>query len=339
MTAPEAMHLILPLWLVAAVASYWGTKALIGVLAARAILDRPNERSSHTRPTPRGGGIAVIGTLVPAWIAIALIEDQARLVDFLVPAIAAALALLSWRDDRAGLPVPVRFAAQAAAVVATLAAVPDLTNGFDPFLRGWPGTVLIALAWIWFINLYNFMDGIDGIAGVETASIGLGVVAAASAAMLDWSVAAMGITAVAAALGFLRWNRHPAQIFLGDVGSIPLGYLLGWLLLLLAVQGQWAAALILPAYYLADATLTLLGRLVRGERVWQAHRSHFYQRAAASGWSHGQVVQRIAFADIALIVAAVIAASGWPLTGLAMAAVVVVTLLVLLARGKPRRGP
>ncbi len=334
MTAPEAMQLILPLGLAVALASYWGTKALIGALAARAILDRPNERSSHTRPTPRGGGIAVIGALLPAWIAIALLKDQARLVDFLVPAIAAALALLSWRDDRAGLPVSVRLAAQAAAVILTLAAMPGVTNASGAFGQGWPSMVLVALAWVWFVNLYNFMDGIDGIAGVETASIGLGVVVAASAAMLDWSLPAMGVTAVAAALGFLRWNRHPARIFLGDVGSIPLGYLLGWLLLLLALEGQWAAALILPAYYLADATLTLLRRVTRGDRVWQAHRSHFYQRAVASGWSHGQVVQRIAFANIALIAAATIAVSGWPLAGLAVAAVVVVLLLVLLGRGR-----
>jgi len=335
MTAPEAMHLIVPLWVAVGLASYWGTKALIGLLTARAILDRPNERSSHDRPTPRGGGIAVIGALVPGWIAIALLSGHARAADLVVPAFAAALAVLSWRDDRAGLPIGVRFAAQALAVVATLAVVPAITDGFDPFLQGWAGTVLVGLAWVWFINLYNFMDGIDGITGVETTSIGLGVVVVSAAAMMEWTLAAQGITAAAAAFGFLRWNRQPARIFIGDVGSIPLGYLLGWLLLLLAARGQWAAALILPSYYLADATLTLLRRAAKGERVWQAHRSHFYQRAVVAGLSHGQVTQRIAFANIGLIVAALIAVTGWTLTALAIATVIVLALLILLARGKP----
>lgn len=334
MTATEAIHLIVPLWLAVGLASYWGTKWLIGHLKRRAILDRPNERSSHTVPTPRGGGIAVIGTIVPAWILIALLKDQARAIDFIVPTMAAVLALLSWRDDRSGLPVSIRLAAQVAVVVTTVAWIPDLTSSFDPFLQGWPGTVVIALAWIWFMNLYNFMDGIDGITGVETTSIGLGVVIVGSASLLDWSYAAMGITAVAAAFGFLRWNRHPAQIFLGDVGSVPLGYLLGFLLLLLAMQRQWAAALILPSYYLADATFTLLRRAVMAEPVWKAHRTHFYQRAVAFGLSHGEVAQRIAFANIALIVAALVTVLGWTITGLVLAAGIVLVLLVLLTRGK-----
>ncbi|MCC7166133.1 MAG: hypothetical protein IT565_01035, partial [Rhodospirillales bacterium] len=133
--------------------------------------------------------------------------------------------------------------------------------------------------------------------------------------------------------GFLVWNWAPARIFLGDVGSVPLGYLLGWLLLLLAARGWWAAALILPGAYLADATLTLLKRIARREKIWQAHRSHFYQRAVQQGLGHGAVALRFLIANLLLIGLAVLSL-GEPLLALGLAAIVVAALLVHLARVK-----
>ncbi len=125
-----------------------------------------------------------------------------------------------------------------------------------------------ALLWLWFVNLFNFMDGIDGLAGSEAAAIGTGLVVFAGVGSgLDPGLAALSGTAAAAALGFLVWNWAPARIFLGDVGSVPCGYLLGFLLLDVAARGHWKIALILPLYFLADATLTLLRRLARGELV------------------------------------------------------------------------
>jgi UDP-N-acetylmuramyl pentapeptide phosphotransferase/UDP-N-acetylglucosamine-1-phosphate transferase len=137
-----------------------------------------------------------------------------------------------------------------------------------------------------------------------------------------------------AAFGFLPWNWQPARIFLGDVGSVPLGYALGWLLLSLAAAGAWAAALILPLYYLADATLTLMRRLARGERVWQAHREHFYQRATQAGRSHAAVVSLVALAD-AVLIALALGSARWPWAMLAAAVAAVALLLAVLAR----RGP
>ena len=138
-------------------------------------------------------------------------------------------------------------------------------------------------------------------------------------------------------LAFLCWNWHPAQLFLGDVGSVPLGYLLGWLLLDLAGQGLWAPALILPLYYLADATITLGRRILRGDRVWEAHRQHFYQRALGADGDHGAVARLVLVVDAQLIVMALLALAR-PRTALALAALGVAAILVTMAR-RARPGP
>ncbi|MDP6351218.1 MAG: glycosyl transferase [Alphaproteobacteria bacterium] len=280
--------------------------ALLPILRARAILDHPNARSSHARPTPRGGGIAVIGAVVVVWVAIAALGAAEFPAILLIGA--AGLALVSWFDDLKGLGPAPRLAAQLVAVGgAWLVLAPA-----GPVFQGWLPPVLDTVAalvlWMWFINLFNFMDGIDGIAGVETLCIGAGVglVGAISGA---GGVALAAILAGAAA-GFLPWNWQPAKLFLGDVGSIPLGFLLGWLLLDLAADGRWAAALILPAYYLADATITLVRRASRGARPWRAHREHFYQRAVRGGCSHRRATTAVAAADLGLIGCAVAAALG-----------------------------
>ena len=138
-----------------------------------------------------------------------------------------------------------------------------------------------------------------------------------------------------AALGFLVWNWAPARVFLGDVGSAPLGYLTGYLLIGLAAAGRWRIALILPLYFLADATITLGRRLLRGERVWQAHREHYYQQAVRRGLGHAAVVKRVVLADLLLIACGWAAENGLGPPALAAAAVIVLALLTALARGGP----
>jgi UDP-N-acetylmuramyl pentapeptide phosphotransferase/UDP-N-acetylglucosamine-1-phosphate transferase len=146
----------------------------------------------------------------------------------------------------------------------------------------------------------------------------------------------LALTLAAAGLAFLRWNWHPARLFLGDVGSVTLGYLLGWLLLGLAIRGWWAPALILPLYYFADATFTLLRRVLRRERFWEPHRQHFYQRALAPDGDHAAVARLVLAGDAALVLAALVAVP-WPLIGLAAAVVIVAAMLVALER-RARRG-
>ena len=310
------------------------TRVLIGMLQRGAVLDLPNARSSHVVPTPRGGGIAVIGTIVLAWLVL-WAQGIVPMASAVIALAAAALAVVSWIDDLRGLSPGVRLLVQFAAVAAGMLVLPD-----GRLFQGWlpPSLDVIAgaLIWVWFVNLFNFMDGIDGIDGAEAAAIGLGIVLVASVGgAIDLGLAAPAVAVAAASLGFLVWNWAPARIFLGDVGSVPLGYLLGFLLLELARRGQWAAALILPLYFLADASLTLLRRLLRGERVWQAHREHFYQRAVQRGLSHAAVVLRVIAADLVLIGSACAAATGWGFAALAVAALTVLALLVALSRWRP----
>ncbi|MCH7485609.1 MAG: glycosyltransferase family 4 protein [Proteobacteria bacterium] len=317
-------------------AAFAATFMVLGFLRRRSLLDHPNPRSSHAVPTPRGGGIAVLGVLIPVWAALGL--GQGRMDVVFVCAAAAALAGLSWFDDLAGLAPPWRLLGHGVAVGAALA----FMTGPGPYFGGLLPPALDPLAagllWLWFVNLFNFMDGIDGIAGVETACLGAGAAVVALIAGLD--LHPFGLTAAAAALGFLWWNRPPARIFLGDVGSVPLGFLLGWLLLSLAASGQWAAALILPLYYLADATITLLLRVLRGETVWQAHHQHFYQRAVGRGLGHAAVTGAVLAAGAALVGLAAAAAWGWTWQAVAGAAAVVAALLFHLGReGKPAAAP
>ena len=276
-----------------------------------------------------------MGVLLSAWTAIALLYDETG--PALWPVLVAALLLagVSWIDDLRGLPAWSRLAAHLAAVVAGLAALPESTLIFQGLLPTFLDRAVAGLLWLWFVNLFNFMDGIDGIAGVQSACLGIGLALVFTVASGTPIVALYGLTAAGAALGFLAWNWHPAKIFMGDVGSVPLGYLLGWLLLTAAASGYWAAAMILPLYYLADASITLARRVGRGARIWHAHREHFYQTAVRNGSSHAVVVRMILAANIVLIGLALAATYGahWP--ALIAAGIVVGTLLYLLVR---RRG-
>lgn len=311
------------------------TAWLARVLADRGVLDRPNPRSSHVRPTPRGGGIAILAVLFPAWIA-AVITATPPGPWFQAPAVAVAtaaalLAILSFIDDLRGLSARLRLVVQLGLIGGLIGggALPGPVLG--GWLPGWLDAAVALLAWAWFINLFNFMDGIDGIAASETIHLGLGIALVAALAGFGAQPVLLGLATAAAAAGFLVCNWHPARIFMGDVGSIPLGLLLGWLLLDLAARGAAAAALILPAVYAADATVTLLLRLRRGETVWQAHRGHFYQRAARR-IGHAGTVRWIVGCNVVLLGLAAASLGPVPLAVLGAAAVVTAACLAALHR-------
>jgi UDP-N-acetylmuramyl pentapeptide phosphotransferase/UDP-N-acetylglucosamine-1-phosphate transferase len=239
--------------------------------AARIAIDLPNERSLHAAPIPRIGGIVLVGVAVTA---IAAVAPALRPILLL----AAALALISAWDDRHGLPVAVRFAVHLAAAAG---AVVLLQVDAPPWLLA--GLVLV-LAWV--MNLYNFMDGSDGLAG-GMALFGFGALGAAALGK-EPDMAAAGLCVAAAATGFLAHNLHPARVFLGDAGSIPLGFLAGSLGLAGWVRGLWPAwfPLLVFSPFVVDATLTLAARVLRGSKPWQAHREHIYQRMVAGGLGH-----------------------------------------------------
>ncbi len=295
---------------VVAALAWAGVAGLVRVLRRIGGVAKPNERSSHVRPTPNGGGIAVVLAVVLAWwLADMFLRASWGAVSFGVTTVlgcALALSALSLLDDvRGGLSPTLRLGAQTLAAVAGLLSLPSgVFQGLLPF---WADAVLAVILWVWFINLFNFMDGIDGIAGMEVVAIAIGAAAISTLGAMPPIYALYGMTAAAGAIGFLLWNWQPARIFLGDSGSIPLGYLLGWLLLVLAAHGRWEAALLLPLYFVADATVTLVRRIARGEKPWKAHRTHAYQRAALALGSHAAVVVRITILNVALVALALMA--------------------------------
>jgi UDP-N-acetylmuramyl pentapeptide phosphotransferase/UDP-N-acetylglucosamine-1-phosphate transferase len=310
------------------------TKALIPLLRKRNVLDRPNERSSHAVPTPRGAGIAVIGTVVLAWLGLAAADRVDPAIEVVCLA-AGSLGAVCWLDDLYHVSPVARLAAQAAAVAVGLLFLPRADNGLAIWLG--PGTYDVAtgFVWLWWINAFNFMDGIDGIAGSEAVAIAGGVVVVSAVGSdVDPSMALLAAAILGASLGFLRWNWSPARVFLGDVGSAPLGYLTGFVLIGLADAGRWKAALILPLYFLGDATITIGRRLLRGDRIWQAHRQHFYQQAIRRGLDHAAVTRRVAIADLVLVACGWAAENGGGIVALTAAILVVALLLTTLAYGR-----
>jgi UDP-N-acetylmuramyl pentapeptide phosphotransferase/UDP-N-acetylglucosamine-1-phosphate transferase len=306
--------------------------ALVGlyvrVLSASNRLDQPNQRSMHAVAIPSGAGVAVVATVVIVWLASQSFAPG-RIHVLLMTAF-AVLAALSWVDDHHRLTPGVRLAAHALAVAVLLGALaPDqrVVPAFPLFAERFA----IGIAWLWFINLFNFMDGIDGLAGSEAIAIAVGYYLVSIAAGPDMSLGQLALVTAGACAGYLVWNWHPAKVFIGDAGSIPLGFLLGWLMIDLAFAGHWAAALILPLYFGADATLTLCRRLQRGEKPWQPHREHVYQRAVLGGAAPPAVVWRVNAVNALLIILAVLSIR-FPVLSLAAAVAAVTSLLVHLER-------
>ncbi len=321
------------------VTAWVATWAVLRALIRFRVYDTPNARSSHEQPKPRGGGVALMSVLLVAWVAAASWLGATPMGFWPVVSAAAVLTVVSWFDDLRSLPVVPRLAVQALAVGLGIAAMDGAGPVFQGLLPPLLDRLAAGLLWLWFVNLFNFMDGIDGIAGVEAGSLGLGLVLVGAVAAWPGIHVALPALLVAATLGFLIWNWAPAKLFLGDVGSVPLGYLLGWLLLVAAMNGAWAPALILPLYYLADATITLARRGACGAQVWRAHREHFYQRAVQGGASHGRVAAQVLACNAILVVLAVLAAAGgWAWPPLAAGAASVAVLLAILER-RARAGP
>jgi UDP-N-acetylmuramyl pentapeptide phosphotransferase/UDP-N-acetylglucosamine-1-phosphate transferase len=282
----------------------------------------------HTAPVVTGAGAAIIASAIAIWVASspgALKGDQVLLLGA-----AALLAGVSWFDDHGGgLSPGLRLATHLAAVALLLLSL-EQDQRIVPSIPLVAERLLLGLAWVWFINLFNFMDGIDGLAGSETVVIALGYFLVITSAGMEGGLTKLGVIIGAAAAGYLIWNWHPARVMMGDAGSIALGFLLGWLMIDLALRGLWAASVILPLYFAADATLTLAARMVRAEKPWQPHRAHFYQRAVLAGASPAAVVSRITVANFALVMLAVLSIR-FPAFALAGAVAVVTALIAHLA--------
>jgi UDP-N-acetylmuramyl pentapeptide phosphotransferase/UDP-N-acetylglucosamine-1-phosphate transferase len=305
---------------------------------------QPNARSSHHKPTPQGGGIAVlVATLVVAWSAIGLspVLLQNQGAQFL--ALSAATVLLGAVgaiDDVRSLPATARLATQCVAVGAVITALPAELQIF-PHVPWAIERAGLFLAGLWFVNLVNFMDGIDWMTVAEAVPVTGAIVVLGLGGVVAPLPALFAAVLFGAILGFAPFNRPVARIFLGDVGSLPIGLLLGWLLLQLAATGHLAAALIIPLYYLADATITLVRRIARADAIWQAHRTHFYQRATDRGLKVPEIVARVFLVNLALAGLAFITVAARniivSLAMLAAAAAIVYWLLAAFASGRNPR--
>jgi UDP-N-acetylmuramyl pentapeptide phosphotransferase/UDP-N-acetylglucosamine-1-phosphate transferase len=317
-----------------------GLIVLMGPLFARYALARPNARSSHKAPTPQGGGVAVLLGSFIALAAVALFGG-AQGVRFaeLIPLGGAVVLLMAVgvADDILSLAALPRLALQAVAVIATVATLPAELSALPMVpLAIERGIEVVAV--LWFVNLVNFMDGIDWITVAETVPITAGVFVLALLGAVPQTPALIALALLGAVLGFAPFNRPVAKLFLGDGGSLPIGLVLAWLLLQLAGNGHLAAALLLPLYYAADATITLLRRLVRGEPITQGHRSHFYQIATTRGFSVMGVVRRVFVVNIVLAWLAVVTvmfdSTVFDVIALLLGAAEVTLLLRALARGR-----
>ncbi len=313
-------------------------------LLLRYALARPNARSSHKIPTPQGGGIAV---LVGAFAALgtslwlAPVEGEAARPVLVLAFAVTGLGIVGAWDDIRPLPASVRLVLQALCVGFVLfRAAPELRL-FPEFLPLSVERALALLAGVWFVNLVNFMDGLDWITVAGMVPLAAALALAGMAGAIDPVTGWLAAGLCGGLLGFAPFNRPVARLFLGDVGSLPIGLLTAYLLYRLAGTGAFAAAVILPLYHIADSTITLLRRLARGEKVWEAHRSHFYQQATTNGFSVMGVVGRVALLNLALVALAGISLA-WPalpaqFVCLAIAALLTGSLLRRFATG-PRHG-
>ena len=290
---------------IAAVAGFisYGLVLMLRASLLRYALAHPNARSSHKSPTPQGGGIAVVGATIAVAVGACLVIPEFLNEPHRLAVLVSAVVLLTFVgaiDDIRPLGATSRFLLQTAAAILVVATIPAELRLMH-FLPWWLERTLILFSCVWFINLVNFMDGIDWMTVAEVVPITAGLVFFGLIGELPGSVTGIAAALFGAIVGFAPFNRPVARLFLGDVGSLPIGLMLAWMLMLLAANGHFAAAFLMPLYYLADATLTLLRRIAKGRPVAEAHRDHFYQRAIDSGRGIYRVIGPVFAVNIVLV--------------------------------------
>jgi len=276
----------------------------------KGVLDIPNSRSSHSIPTPRGGGVAFVIVFISFVIIVSVIYKFPRRLTLGLVCGSLLIASVGWLDDKGGLSVTTRaitHLVSAALATDCIGGLPTIRLGPAVVKLGITGSLLAILGIAWGVNLYNFMDGIDGIAGSEAVTVATfgGLLSLVSG---NSSVALLCFGLALSVAGFLYWNWPPAKIFMGDVGSGFLGFVFAYIAL-------WSERtngvplvtwLILLAVFVVDATLTLVRRVISGERWYEAHRSHVYQLAVQEGYSHRQVTVTVVLLNAMLAGAAFI---------------------------------
>ncbi len=296
------------------------------------LLDIPNARSSHVMPTPRGGGVAIVAVVTLAFVALAMQGHATALMS--MTAAALAVAGVGFLDDRRGLSARARFSVHALATGVLLIGTTSLGPLHVPGLGNW-AVAHWAFAWfaiVWLVNLFNFMDGIDGIAGTEGAFVSAGLAACLLIQSSESNTPVLACLATAGAcLGFLTWNWPPARIFMGDVGSGYLGFMLGALAVWCHRESGlnlWVPTILL-ATFVCDATVTLLRRVACGQRWYEAHRSHAYQWLSRRFGRHLPVTLGVLLVNMAWLLPLALAAATHPESGGTLAAIAYAPLTAL----------
>ena len=284
-------------------------------ILVRHLLAHPNARSSHATATPQGAGVAVMAALIVVCAA-ALLLKVAAPPPSLIPVLVAAafLTLIGGLDDAHALAVSWRFAGQTAAAVLVVLLLPPDIRLLPDLLPLGVERGLMVLGVVGFVNAINFLDGLDWMTVAQVVPMTLGVAILHGLGVVPANIGLLALALLGATLGFAVFNKHPAQIFLGDAGSLPIGLVLATMLIYVA-EAHLVSGLLLALYTLAEATITLGRRLINGERVLSAHKSHFYQRAVGQGLRVPQVTARVFALSLVL-------------TGLAIAAALARSLMV-----------
>jgi len=311
---------------------------LLRPLLIRHLLARPNARSSHKVATPQGAGLAVTATVLIG-CALAVLLWHPAPEPSLVPvlAIAVALTILGSLDDAHALPVSWRLIGQTLAALVMALSLPSGFQVFPDLLPLVAERALIVLGTVWFVNAVNFLDGLDWMTVAQVVPMTIGITALQALGAVPATVGLLALVLLGAVLGFAVFNKHPAKVFLGDAGSLPIGFCLAFMLIFVA-KAHLAAALLLSLYTLADATLTLFRRVIDREPILSAHRTHFYQRAVVQGLRVPQVTARVFVLGLVLagLAVATVLARSFLVDFLCLGLGLLATGLVLsaLARGR-----
>ncbi|WP_341761705.1 UDP-phosphate alpha-N-acetylglucosaminyltransferase [Candidatus Tisiphia endosymbiont of Thecophora atra] len=324
------------LFLLSFIATSFLTWLLISSLPSFGVVDVPNTRRVHSKITPRGGGLAIVIVVIIALIAYEYFSTKTLINSIKIVPLLLIISTISFLDDLISIPIFVRLIFHI--ICSTIAIFLFLSPVvlFHHELPLYIDFVLSIIGLIVFLNIYNFLDGIDGISGAESIHLSITILILCylkSDIIININfIIVLNIIILACSIGFLIFNWHPAKIFLGDVGSISLGFLLGLCLLLISASSVhlFVASSIASLYYLADGGLTILIRLVNKEKIWQPHLKHFFQKAVRNGKSHKEVVSRIIICNILLMVLSIISLY-FPLLSIIFAILVVMVTIINFA--------
>ncbi len=334
-------HASLLSWATIAAASAGLSASAILILRpilVRHLLAHPNARSSHKVPTPQGAGLAVMLAVLVVCAASGLLMPEAGAASLLPVLLAASvLTLLGALDDRHALPVSWRFIGQGLAALAIVLTLPEDVRILHGLLPLGVERALLVVGTVGFVNAVNFLDGLDWMTVAEVVPITLAVAVLHAFGIVPAGIGLLALALLGAMLGFAIFNKHPASIFLGDAGSLPIGLCLA-LMLIYVAQANLAAAILLPLYMVADTSITLVRRIINKEPFLSAHRSHFYQRAVAGGRDVPEVTTRIFLLGSALALLAVgvslAHSTALDLAALALGVLATGATLYWLARGR-----